>query len=87
MHANGILSGINSFGGKADLSNVSVAGSGGDGGDQFIVTPLKTTLQNPSNVTLNTVNIALPVTFNGVGIGRAVIDVRVVTNGFTVKHD
>ncbi|KAF9562634.1 hypothetical protein CPC08DRAFT_706528 [Agrocybe pediades] len=68
------LKGINSFGGKAGLSDVTVTGSGGDGGDQFIITPLKTTLNNPSNITLNTVNIALPVIFNGVTLGRAVID-------------
>ncbi|KAJ7143355.1 hypothetical protein C8R43DRAFT_1089003 [Mycena crocata] len=57
------LTGIKSFGGKASLSNVSVTGSGGDGGSEFIVLPLTTTLQNPSNISLNTVDISLPVIY------------------------
>lgn len=69
------LKGMNSFGGSATLSNVSVSGSGGDGGSEFIVSPLTTTIQNPSNVTLHTVDIALPVMYEGVMIGRAAIDV------------
>ncbi|KDQ27871.1 hypothetical protein PLEOSDRAFT_1112748 [Pleurotus ostreatus PC15] len=68
------LKGINSFGGTASLSNVSVTGSGGNGGSEFIVSPLINTLHNPSNVTLSTVDISLPVMFNGVKIGRAAID-------------
>lgn len=70
------LRGINSFGGSASLSNVSVTGSGGNGGSEFIVSPLTNTLHNPSNVTLSTVDISLPVMFDGVKIGRATIDVR-----------
>ena len=69
------VEGINSFGGTAALSNVTVTGSGGNGGDEFIVSPLQTTLQNPSNVSLDTVDISLPVIFNGVTIGRAAINV------------
>ncbi|KAF9007982.1 hypothetical protein BDQ17DRAFT_1388900 [Cyathus striatus] len=68
------LKGINSFGGTASLSNVSVTGSGGNGGSEFIITPLLTALQNPSNISLNTVDIALPVIFNGVMLGRAAIN-------------
>ncbi|KAK0241921.1 hypothetical protein EDD85DRAFT_820884 [Armillaria nabsnona] len=68
------LKGMNSFDGSATLSNVSVSGSGGDGGSEFIVSPLTTTIQNPSNVTLHTVDIALPVMYEGVMIGRAAID-------------
>ncbi|KAF4598358.1 hypothetical protein EYR38_006760 [Pleurotus pulmonarius] len=68
------LKGINSFGGSASLSNVSVTGSGGNGGSEFIVSPLTNTLHNPSNVTLSTVDISLPVMFDGVKIGRAAID-------------
>ncbi|KAJ7716738.1 hypothetical protein DFH07DRAFT_349612 [Mycena maculata] len=68
------LTGINSFGGTASLSNVSVTGSGGTGGDEYIVAPLTTTLQNPSNVTLDTVNISLPVIYQGTTIGSAAID-------------
>ncbi|KAK7064212.1 hypothetical protein R3P38DRAFT_3165227 [Favolaschia claudopus] len=51
-----------------------VTGSGGNGGAEFIVSPLTTTLQNPSNVSLDTVDISLPVIYKGVKIGRAVID-------------
>ncbi|KAL5507074.1 hypothetical protein ACEPAH_6530 [Sanghuangporus vaninii] len=68
------LSGINSFGGTASLRNVSITGSGGDGGNQFIVSPLTTTLDNPSNISLLTNDIALPVIFDGVRLGRAAID-------------
>ncbi|KAH8119480.1 hypothetical protein DFH11DRAFT_1722990 [Phellopilus nigrolimitatus] len=68
------LKGVNSFGGSAKLSNVSISGSGGNGGNQYIVSPLTTTLQNPSNISLSTTEIALPVNFKGAMIGRAVID-------------
>ncbi|KAK0485666.1 hypothetical protein IW261DRAFT_1451420 [Armillaria novae-zelandiae] len=68
------LKGMNSFGGSATLSNVSVSGSGGEGRSEFIVAPLTTTIQNPSNVTLHTVDIVLPVMYEGVMIGRAAID-------------
>ncbi|KAI0072486.1 hypothetical protein K474DRAFT_1678619 [Panus rudis PR-1116 ss-1] len=68
------LKGINSFGGTAQLSNVSIAGSGGDGGTQFIKSPLTTTLTNPSNISLSTNNIALPVFYKGTQLGRAAID-------------
>ena len=57
------------------LSNVSVVGSGGVGGSEFVVAPLQATLQNPSNVSLNTNDISLPVVFNGVNIGRTAINV------------
>ncbi|EPQ57376.1 hypothetical protein GLOTRDRAFT_120580 [Gloeophyllum trabeum ATCC 11539] len=67
------LEGINGFGHQASLSNVSITGSGGDGGNQYIKSPLTTTLQNPSNVSLQTVNIALPVSYKGVSLGRAYI--------------
>jgi Protein of unknown function (DUF3712) len=62
------IKGINSFDGTAALSNVSITGSGGNGGNQFIVSPLTTTLQNPSNISLLTTGIALPVDFNGVQV-------------------
>ncbi|KAL0956087.1 hypothetical protein HGRIS_002255 [Hohenbuehelia grisea] len=68
------LSGINNFGGTTSLSNVSVTGSGGNGGSEFIVSPLTTTLLNPSNVSLSTVDISLPVIYKDVKIGRAVIN-------------
>lgn len=60
----------------ASLSNVSVAGSGGNGGSEFIIAPLTTILQNPSNISLSTVDVALPVFYQGVEIGRASINVR-----------
>ncbi|KAF8894927.1 hypothetical protein CPB84DRAFT_1848428 [Gymnopilus junonius] len=68
------LKGLGAFGGTAALSNVSVTGSGGAGGDEFIVSPLQTTLENPSNVSLDTVDISLPVIFKGVTIGHAAIN-------------
>lgn len=69
------LAGINQFGGKAPLSNISVTGSGGSGGNQYIVAPLTTELDNPSNVSLTTNDVALPVIYNGVQLGRAAINV------------
>ncbi|KAJ7647487.1 hypothetical protein FB45DRAFT_200334 [Roridomyces roridus] len=72
---------FNSFDGSAALSNVSVTGSGGDGGNQFVVAPLTTTLQNPSNISLDTVDISLPVMFQGVNVGSAVIDTFNVVPG------
>lgn len=68
--------GINAFGHVAALKDVVVAGSGGNGGNEYIVAPLKTTLNNPSNVTLHSVDVALPVYYNNVMIGRAAIDVH-----------
>ncbi|KAF9264250.1 hypothetical protein L218DRAFT_258531 [Marasmius fiardii PR-910] len=68
------LKGINSFGGKAELRDVKVAGSGGDGGNEFIVAPLTTVLENPSNVSLHTIDTALPVIYKGTKLGRAVIN-------------
>lgn len=70
------LKGINSFGGSARLSNVTIAGSGGNGGNQFIRAPLTTTLNNPSNVSLNTNDISLPVFFK---------DVKVYYFGYLLK--
>lgn len=68
------LSGVNGFGGQAELGPVSVVGSGGAGGSEYIRANLSTTLENPSNVSLETVNIALPVVWEGTTLGRAVID-------------
>ena len=69
------LTGINGFGKTAQLTNVTVAGSGGTNGNQYIVNPLTTTLQNPSNISLETNNIALPVIYSGTQLGRASISV------------
>ncbi|KAK2467793.1 hypothetical protein APHAL10511_000088 [Amanita phalloides] len=68
------LKGINAFGHVASLNNVFVAGSGGQGGNEYIIAPLMTSLGNPSNVSLMTNDIALPVAYEGVSIGRAVIN-------------
>ncbi|KAF8629168.1 hypothetical protein AX17_005753 [Amanita inopinata Kibby_2008] len=68
------LKAINAFNHEVSLNNVSVAGSGGQGGNQYIVSPVTTKLQNPSNVSLTTNDIALPVTYQGVKIGRAAIN-------------
>ncbi|KAJ7874667.1 hypothetical protein B0H14DRAFT_3551962 [Mycena olivaceomarginata] len=66
---------IASFGNTAQLSNVSVTGSGGNGGDEYVVSPLTTVLTNPSNISLSTVDILLPVIYEGVTIGKAAIAV------------
>jgi len=52
-----------------------VTGSGGQGGNEFVVAPLTATLQNPSNISLHTVDLALPVLYNNVQLGHAVINV------------
>ncbi|KZT27986.1 hypothetical protein NEOLEDRAFT_1129882 [Neolentinus lepideus HHB14362 ss-1] len=78
------LEGINSFGGKASLSNISITGSGGNGGNQYVKAPLLTTLQNPSNISLKTVDITLPVYYNEVMIGRASISPFDLVPGETV---
>jgi len=67
--------GINSFGHTAGLGNVSITGSGGSGGKQYINADLTTTLQNPSNISLQTNYLSLAVFYKGVKIGRAVINV------------
>jgi hypothetical protein len=67
--------GINSFGHTAGLGNVSITGSGGSGGNQYINADLTTTLQNPSNISLQTKDLSLVVFYENVKIGRAAIDV------------
>jgi hypothetical protein len=68
-------SGINSFGGKAAINNVSITGSGGTNGNQYIISPLTTVINNPSNISLSTVDIALPVYYENTMIGRAAFNV------------
>ena len=67
--------GINCFGHTADLGNVSITGSGGSSGNQFVNAGLTTTLQNPSNISLQTINLSLAVFYEDVKIGRAAINV------------
>jgi hypothetical protein len=76
------LAGVNTFGGTAQLNNVSITGSGGDGGNQYIMSPLTTKLQNPSNISLRTNDIALPVFFKGTQLGRAAINVSTLETLF-----
>jgi len=82
------LKGLNSFGHTTSLSNISVKGSGGSGGSDFIVSPLTTTLENLSNVSLDTIEISLPVIFKDVTIGRAAIssfDLKPGDNSFATE--
>ncbi len=66
--------GINAFDKTASLSNVSITGSGSDSHGAFVKAPLTTTLENPSNISLQSVDVSFPVTFKGVILGRAAID-------------
>ena len=68
------LKGMNSFGHTASLSNVTIIGGGSDSHGTFIKSPLTTTLNNPSNISLQTVDVELPVYYKNVMLGRAVID-------------
>ncbi|PWZ00897.1 hypothetical protein BCV70DRAFT_84414 [Testicularia cyperi] len=65
------LAGINSFNGVASLSEVSVS----SGAPAFLWVPLKVTLNNPSNLTVFTNEVFLPVIFSSVFVGRAEIPV------------
>lgn len=67
-------SGINAFDKTASLANVSITGSGSDSHGAFVKAPLTTTLENPSNISLQSVDVSFPVTFKGVILGRAAID-------------
>ena len=68
------LKGINAFGHTASLSNVSITGGDTDSHGAFVKSPLTTTLNNPSNISLETVDVELPVYYKDVLLGRAVID-------------
>lgn len=65
------LAGINSFNGVTTLSDVTVS----SGTAAFLWVPLKVTLENPSNLTVFTNEVFLPVLFSGVVVGRAEIPV------------
>ncbi|KAH8979124.1 hypothetical protein EDB92DRAFT_1821158 [Lactarius akahatsu] len=68
------LRGIDSFGHTAGLSNVSITGSGGNGGNEYVNADITTTLQNPSNISLQTNDVSLAVFYKDVKIGRAAIN-------------
>jgi hypothetical protein len=70
--------GINSFGHTVGLGNVSITGSGGGGGNQYVNADLTTNLQNPSNISLQTNDLSLVVFYKDVKIGRAAINVGTV---------
>ena len=72
------LRGIGDFNNEAGLSNVSVTGSGGQGGNEYIVASLTTTLENPLNISLSTVGVSLGVMYEGIQVGCAVISVSFV---------
>ncbi|KAI0710861.1 hypothetical protein C8Q76DRAFT_623714 [Earliella scabrosa] len=78
------LKGINAFNHAAGLSDVKIIGSGHDSHGPYILSPLTATLQNPSNISLQTVDISLPVFRDGVMLGRAVIDPLNLVPGGTV---
>ncbi|EPQ29604.1 uncharacterized protein PFL1_02823 [Pseudozyma flocculosa PF-1] len=65
------LTGINSFNGVTSLSDVMVS----SGSPDFIWIPLKVTLFNPSNLTVFTNEVFLPVLFLDTFVGRAEIPV------------
>ncbi|KAM5540830.1 hypothetical protein V8D89_005474 [Ganoderma adspersum] len=68
------MSGLNSFDHGASLSNFAISGSGQDSNGPFVNASLTTTLNNPSNISLQTVGVELPVFYQGVMLGRAVLD-------------
>ncbi len=65
------LAGINSFNGVATLSQVTVS----SGTPAFLWVPLTVALTNPSNLTVFTNEVFLPVIFSGTFVGRAEIPV------------
>ncbi|KAI0268735.1 hypothetical protein BC834DRAFT_651204 [Gloeopeniophorella convolvens] len=69
------LAGIDGFEHTAGLNNVSVTGSGGNGGNEYVNADITATLQNPSNISLQTNDVSLAVIYKDVQIGRAAIDV------------
>jgi hypothetical protein len=59
----------------ASLSNISITGSGGQGESEYIVATVTATLDNPSNISLETDLITLLITYQGVTIGRSTVSV------------
>lgn len=68
------MKGLDSFARGASLSGLSISGSGQDGNGPFIKASVTTTLNNLSNISLRTVGIELPVFYQGVMLGHAVLD-------------
>jgi hypothetical protein len=65
--------GINTFGGTAAISDVRIVGSGGAGGNEYVSSPLKTILNNPSNISLAAGSIKLPTFYQGVQLGESIV--------------
>lgn len=63
------LPGINSFGHTTQLQNIRVDHST----ENYIALPLNTVLANPSNITLHTRDLYLPVFYRNVPVGRAYV--------------
>jgi len=61
------------FGGTAAIGDVRIVGSGGAGGNEYISSPLKTTLNNPSNISLAAGVITLPTFYQGVQLGESIV--------------
>jgi len=72
------LKGAVTFNHQVGLNNISVIGSGGQGGNEYVIGQAIATLENPSNVSLSTVDVSLAVIFEGTQIGRAVMNVSCV---------
>lgn len=57
----------------ATISDVQITGSGGNGGNEYVTSPLKTTLNNPSELSLIAGTITLPTFYQGVQVGESVV--------------
>lgn len=51
-----------------------ITGSGGNDGNEYITSPLKTELSNPSNISLIAGSIKLPTYYQGVQVGDSVVN-------------
>jgi len=72
------LKGAATFNHEVGLNNITVIGSGGQGGNEYVVGQAMATLENPSNISLSTVDVSLAVIYEGTYIGRAVMNVSCV---------
>ena len=52
---------------------MQITGSGGNGGNEYVTSPLKTTLNNPSELSLIAGTITLPTFYQVVQIGESVV--------------
>ncbi len=68
------MKGLNAFDHGASLNNFAISGSGQDDNGPFIKASLTTELNNPSNISLQTVDVKFPVYYQGVMLGHAVLD-------------